>query len=634
MSRLLGAVGGLAVALLILLVPSATHATRSMTRVRLLTRDRLLALPADGPYLHADGAVLRDSPGRRVRLSGINWFGLETCNFAPDGLGVRAWWDLLDQARTLGFNTIRLPFSSQLLEPISYPRYVNYALNPDLRGLSGLQVMDRIVHGAGARGLRIILDRHRPGCAAQSPLWYTPHYLERRWIADLVRVVRRYRHEPAVIGVDLHNEPHDAATWGDGNLATDWRLAAERAGNAVLRANPHLLIFVQGVQTYHGDTYWWGGNLEGAATAPVRLAVPHRLVYEAHDYGAGVYWQGWFSSPDFPRNLPRVWRRHWAYLQEDGIAPVLMGEFGGRSVTPTALVRNTTTRTQQKEAVWQRGLIAFLARHPDVGFMYWSFTPDSSDTGGVLNDDWQTASITKETLLTNILGASLPVPGAAPPPAAVRVQASDVLATNSDQQSLTVRIVNDGPRPLSLAGAMLRYWLSRPDAGAMPTGTVSGAPRPGTVGSASPLSLSGTVAMSTPPAMPQTRVADVDWSSTGPETVTAVTGTTRGYPYVALRIGPPTSTVEALPPYGGVATIVVRLHRADWRPFAPQRDWSYTASVDPVPAPHLTLDVNGRRLWGDSPRDLRPARHRVRTSPGRLTRYHDPLRHTEERTTP
>src|SRR5919198_985739 len=84
-------------------------------------------------------------------------------------------------------------------------------------------------------------------------------------------------HAVRLSGIDLHNEPHDQATWGDSNRATDWRLAAERAGNAVLRVNPHLLIFVEGVQFYDGDNYWWGGNLEGAAAAPVRLAVPQRL---------------------------------------------------------------------------------------------------------------------------------------------------------------------------------------------------------------------------------------------------------------------------------------------------------------------------------------------------------------------
>jgi endoglucanase len=179
--------------------------------------------------------------------------------------------------------------------------------------------MDRLIAGAGARGLRIILDRHRPDCTAQSLLWYTASVSEDRWISNLLFMALHYRNQPAVIGIDLQNEPQFSVTWGAGHRAADWRLAAERAGNAVLRVNPHWLIFVQGITTYGKDTYWWGGNLEGAAAAPVRLTVPHRLVYEAHDYGPSLYPQGWFAAPDFPRNLPAVWDKHWGYLAEQGI---------------------------------------------------------------------------------------------------------------------------------------------------------------------------------------------------------------------------------------------------------------------------------------------------------------------------
>jgi endoglucanase len=95
------------------------------------------------------------------------------------------------RVRALGYNVIRLPFSDQLLDPHSRPQYINYDLNPDLRGLSGLQIMDRIVEGAARRGLRIVLDHHRPDCTAQSPLWYTAGVSERRWIDDLVALARR-----------------------------------------------------------------------------------------------------------------------------------------------------------------------------------------------------------------------------------------------------------------------------------------------------------------------------------------------------------------------------------------------------------------------------------------------------------
>ncbi|HWE63296.1 MAG TPA: hypothetical protein VHB98_16390, partial [Chloroflexota bacterium] len=42
-------------------------------------------------YLHTDGARIVDSAGRAMRMVGINWFGLETCAFAPHGLWTRNW---------------------------------------------------------------------------------------------------------------------------------------------------------------------------------------------------------------------------------------------------------------------------------------------------------------------------------------------------------------------------------------------------------------------------------------------------------------------------------------------------------------------------------------------------------------
>src|SRR5204863_2096609 len=71
--------------------------------------DRAARASGDGPYLHTDGGMIRDARGHAVRLSGVHWSGLETCNVAPSSLGQRSWWDVLDQVRALGFNTIRLP---------------------------------------------------------------------------------------------------------------------------------------------------------------------------------------------------------------------------------------------------------------------------------------------------------------------------------------------------------------------------------------------------------------------------------------------------------------------------------------------------------------------------------------------
>jgi endoglucanase len=332
----------------------------------------------EGGYLRAAHGELVNAACQEVQLTGVNWFGMETSAFAPHGLDVRNWQTMLDQMVQAGFNTIRFPFSNQFLDdPDNQPQGINYRLNPDLRGLHGLSLLDRLVEGARERGLKVILDRHRPTADGQSDLWYTDEVPESRWIADWVMLARHYRGNDTVIGADLHNEPRGPATWGTGDPRTDWRLAAERAGNAILKVNPDWLIIVQGIEEYQGDWYWWGGNLEGAAQFPVDLNRPDKLVYSTHDYGPEVYPQSWFWASDFPRNMDRIWEQHWAYLQQEGQAPVLVGEFGGRSVGSGV------------EGVWMRELIAFMKEY-GFSYTFWAWNPDSWDTGGLLEDDWKT----------------------------------------------------------------------------------------------------------------------------------------------------------------------------------------------------------------------------------------------------
>lgn len=347
-------------------------------------------LPPVPRCLHAQGSRILNGSNQVVGLSGVNWFGFETSSNAPHGLWARSWTDMLNQIKSLGYNVIRLPFSNAMLRQGVMPSGINYAVNPDLVSLTALQVMDKIIAGAQARGIQVILDNHRSttGNGPESGgLWYTSEYPESQWIADWKMLASRYRCGSGVIGVDLRNEPYGAC-WGCGEAARDWRRAAEEAGNAILSVNPALLIIVEGVAEFEGQYTWWGGNLMGAKDHPVRLDVPNRLVYSAHEYPETIYPQPWFRDPDYPKNLPAVWDKYWGYLVRNNIAPVLIGEFGTRYEAP-------------KDRQWLESFRSYIEQYK-LNWTYWSLNPDSGDTGGLLLDDWTTINQTKQEMLKPI----------------------------------------------------------------------------------------------------------------------------------------------------------------------------------------------------------------------------------------
>ncbi|MFF4271078.1 cellulase family glycosylhydrolase [Streptomyces sp. NPDC001536] len=364
---------------------------------------------AGAGYWHTSGRQILDEAGQPVRVAGINWFGFETGNHVVHGLWSRDYKSMIDQMKSLGYNTIRIPFSDDIFKSGTVPNSIDFSggKNADLQGLNSLQILDKIVSYAGQDGLKVILDRHRPDAGGQSALWYTSAVPESTWIANLRALATRYLGQDTVVGIDLHNEPHDPACWGCGDTTRDWRLAAQRAGNAILAVNPELLIFVEGVQTYNGVSGWWGGNLMGVADHPVQLSVANRVVYSAHDYATSVAQQSWFSDPSFPANMPGIWDRYWGYIFKQNIAPVWVGEFG-------------TTLQSTVDQRWLAALVDYLRPTSTYGsdsfhWTFWSWNPNSGDTGGILKDDWQTVDTVKDGYLASIKAPGFPAGGGGGP---------------------------------------------------------------------------------------------------------------------------------------------------------------------------------------------------------------------------
>ena len=128
-----------------------------------------------------------------------NRFGFEGSKYILKGLDVRSYTSIVDQIKSMGFNTIRVPFSGQMLNRNTAPaaRDVNYTLNSDLVGLTPLQCLDALVDYCGRVGIRVIITRS--SCYAdgqyKEPLWYVSndaYFTQQKYIADWQLLATRY----------------------------------------------------------------------------------------------------------------------------------------------------------------------------------------------------------------------------------------------------------------------------------------------------------------------------------------------------------------------------------------------------------------------------------------------------------
>ena len=342
---------------------------------------------------------------------------------------------VINDIAALGYNTIRIPFSNQMVETPIVPQNLSFSnntggsINADLKGLNALQDLQKIVAAAGQAGLKVILDDHRSKAgesAEQNGLWYTSAYPSSAWVNDWATLAKMFAGNPTVIGFDLRNEPHtptgdtyaQGATWGSGDTTTDVRLAYQQAGNAILAADPNALIFCEGISEFPDasassgfDSTWWGGDLQGVAQFPVTLSSAGHVVYSAHDYGPNLFQQTWFNSSTTAASLDAVWNRYWGYIYAQGTAPVWVGEFGTGNASSD--VESSAAGSQGQ---WFQSLVSYISGNKWMGWTYWAL--NGEDSYDLLDNNYDAAPVSslKQSLLA---GMEFPLPGAGsggPPP--------------------------------------------------------------------------------------------------------------------------------------------------------------------------------------------------------------------------
>ena len=342
---------------------------------------------------------------------------------------------------------------------------------------------------------------------------------------------------------------------GGGDRATDWHLAAQRAGNAILDVNPYLLIFVQGVDRQGDSLYWWGGDLRGVTRHPVQLDVPNRVVYSPRDYGPEVYEQGYFSDPSFPRNLPGIWDQHWGYIHKQEIGPVVLGELGG------------TRLDDSVDGRWKRTLLEYLEANR-IGYINWALDRSTFDDPEAFERDTRTTILDVGRLYRASMGIPDTQVEAKTNPAAMSLKVLYRTTTPTDEATtigFDVRIRNEGTGAVDLARVELRYWFT-----------------PGELND-------------------RRQSARASWASSSDGGLRSELAQAResglqshvrvSFDPSAGRIGPLSETDD----------IHVEVHKSDGSKYVQTNDYSYSPNVEYEEQSRVTLYLDGQLIWGVEP---------------------------------
>lgn len=342
-----------------------------------------------------------DAKSCKVLLKSVNWFGAESQAYIPGGLDQQPLQNIVNLIKKGGFNSVRLPWSNEMVSknPVVIIRLLK--ANPQLQGKTALAVFDAVINAIGQAGLMVILDNHRSRadwCCDKEHgdgLWFSKEYPAELFFKHWQQMTARYKDKPFVVASELRNEIRPDSIiglepdWGSKNPRTDWHMAATKAGNLIHRINPNVLIVVGGLR--------WQENLEEVKKMPVKLDQPGKLVYAAHDYV-------WYHSPEELSDFELFKKsadRRWDFVLEPEktyTAPVYLSEWGGCTQVNADDSRCPENRYKFVEMFTK--YLCSVDENAPVSWAYWALngnqlmgysrTEGAVETYGLLKPDWQT----------------------------------------------------------------------------------------------------------------------------------------------------------------------------------------------------------------------------------------------------
>mmetsp|Transcript_11050 Transcript_11050/g.24331 ORF Transcript_11050/g.24331 Transcript_11050/m.24331 type:complete len:714 (-) Transcript_11050:145-2286(-) len=259
--------------------PVGTDDTALERATGLITSEARFPLATSGRYIV-------DRLGGRVKWACVNWHGAHQQSYVMGGLNKQPLKRLAERIASLGFNCVRLTYSTEAVVKNPIVPWDRVTANPELYNKTFLECFDAVVDALTQAKVMMIINNHmnRAGWCCNidqdEGLWYNEDYNASTWLWSVVTLAKRYSKNKWVVAHDLRNEPHTVdgvqIAWGNGDPATDYLMAMTKAGNAVLQADPGALIVIEGL--------CFGMELRFLQQQPVKLDIENKVVYEVHNY--------------------------------------------------------------------------------------------------------------------------------------------------------------------------------------------------------------------------------------------------------------------------------------------------------------------------------------------------------------